>query len=135
MIELAMNWNGNGVFQKEISKRQEISIKYLDQIIAGLKASGLIQNVDGRKSGYRLVKNPENINVYDIYKAFESKLLVIDCLSEKGICNRDRTCASRNFWYGLNIHIIDYLESTNLKELADKQKELNNMGYVDMYYI
>ena len=78
MIELAMQGNGKGVLQKEISERQEISLKYLDQIIASLKASGLIANSEGRMSGYTLSKDPGKISVYDLYKAFEHELNIID---------------------------------------------------------
>jgi Rrf2 family protein len=88
MIELAMDWGGKGMFQKEISERQEISYKYLDHIISALKTKGLISNVDGKKSGYRLAKKPEEISVYDIYKAFEPALQIVDCIGEHGECVR-----------------------------------------------
>ena len=135
MIELAMHSNNGGVYQKEISERQEISFKYLDQIIASLKASGLIVNSTGRMSGYVLTKDPEEISVYDIFQAFEHKLAIIDCLTGEGICSRDRTCASRDFWNDLNRIIIDYLESTTLNDLAQKQRVINENESINMFYI
>ena len=135
MIELAMNMKGKGVFQKEIAERQEISFKYLDQIIAALKASGLIENYEGRMSGYRLSRNPERISVYDVYKAFESEMVIIDCLKDEGICSREHHCATKEFWKGLNKLIVDYLESTDLEQLARKQKQLNKADTSNMYYI
>ena len=135
MIELAMNMKGKGVFQKEIAERQEISFKYLDQIIAALKASGLIENYEGRMSGYRLSRNPERISVYDVYKAFESEMVIIDCLKDEGICSREHRCATKEFWKGLNKLIVDYLESTDLEQLARKQKQLNKADTSNMYYI
>ena len=135
MIELAMNGNDSGVYQKEISERQEISFKYLDQIIASLKASGLIANSGGRMSGYILSKNPEEINVYDVYKAFQHELMIIDCLKGEGNCSREGKCATREFWGGLNNLIVDYLESTNLKDLAQKQEAINERESESMFYI
>ena len=88
MIELAMNWEKEGIYQKDIARKQDISFKFLDHIISNLKAAGLVVNVEGHKSGYKLVKNPANISVYDIYRAFESELAIVDCLNEEGICKR-----------------------------------------------
>lgn len=135
MIELAMNSKDKGVFQKEIAERQEISFKYLDQIIAALKASGLIENFEGRMSGYTLSRDPDRISVYDVYKAFESEMVIIDCLKEEGICSRDRNCATREFWNGLNKLIVRYLESTDLGKLARKQEQLDRKNTANMYYI
>ena len=135
MIELAMNGNDSGVYQKEISERQEISFKYLDQIIASLKASGLIVNSEGRMSGYVLTRDAEKINVYDVYKAFQHELMIIDCLKGEGNCSREDKCATRDFWDGLNKLIVDYLESTNLSDLARKQKAINERESESMFYI
>ena len=135
MIELAMHGNNGGVYQKEISERQEISFKYLDQIIASLKASGLIVNSEGRMSGYVLTRAAEKINVYDVYKAFQHELLIIDCLNGEGNCSRESKCATRDFWFGLNTLIVEYLESTNLKDLAAKQEAINERQSESMFYI
>lgn len=136
MIELAMNWGGKGIFQKDISERQQISYKYLDHIISALKTKGLITNVEGKKSGYKLARRPEEITIYDIYKAFEPALQIVDCIGEDGECVKKEKCASRDLWCGLNKKIIEHLDAITLKELADKQIALNQLGEkADMYYI
>jgi len=135
MIELAMHGNDSGVYQKEISERQEISFKYLDQIIASLKASGLILNAEGRMSGYVLSQNPEEINIYDVYKAFQHELRIIDCLDGEGNCSRENKCATREFWSDLNSLIVNYLKSTNLKDLAEVQEAINERESESMFYI
>ena len=135
MIELAMHGSDTGVYQKEISERQEISFKYLDQIIASLKASGLIVNSEGRMSGYVLTRDAEKINIYDVYKAFQHELMIIDCLKGEGSCSREDKCATRDFWDGLNKLIVDYFESTNLSDLAQKQKAINERKSESMFYI
>jgi Rrf2 family protein len=125
MVELAMDREGKGLLQKDISERQEISYKYLDHIISALKARGLIVNVEGKKSGYRLSRKPEDITMYDIYKAFEAELTIVDCLSADGRCSRERSCSTQELWFGLNTLIIDYLKKHSLKEIAEKQQKLN----------
>jgi len=134
MVELALEKNQRGIFQKEISKNQGISIKYLDQIISLLKASGLIQNAGGRKSGYLLTRKPEEISVYDIYKAFESDLRIIESLGSNSTCCRGHQCAAQEFWAGLNDHIINYLKSETLDNLAAKQEKIDKNN-VNMFYI
>jgi len=135
MIELAMPDRDKGILQKDISKNQNISMKYLDHIVAHLKAAGLIINVAGKKSGYRLAKNADRISVYDIYRAFDHDLSIIDCLSEEGLCRRDKKCAAREFWDKLNKRIINYMDSVMLSDLSDKQHQLGVIDTDCMYYI
>ena len=135
MIEIAMHGGRGGILQKEISERQKISFKYLDPIIASLKASGLIVNAAGRMSGYILSRSPEEISVYDIYKAFEKELLIADCLAEKKIPARDYLFTAREFWHELNEAIKQHLQSVKLKDLAEKQLEIQEEKTENMFYI
>jgi Rrf2 family protein len=135
MIELAMISGNGGILQKDISKNQDISMKYLDHIVAHLKAAGLVNNAGGKKSGYRLARSAESISVYDIYRAFNYDLSVTDCLSEKGLCRRDRICAARDFWKKLNEKIISYMDSVKLSDLSDRQLQLGVIDTDCMFYI
>ncbi|UCH13802.1 MAG: Rrf2 family transcriptional regulator [Bacteroidales bacterium] len=135
MIELAMLEGDKGILQKDISKNQDISMKYLDHIVAQLKAAGLINNVAGKKSGYRLTRSADKISIYDIYRAFDHDLSIIDCLSEEGLCRRDKMCAARNFWDELNNNIINYMASVKLSDLSEKQLQLGLIDEECMYYI
>jgi Rrf2 family protein len=135
MIEVAMHGKHAGILQKEISEKQGISLKYLDPIIASLKASGLIMNASGRMSGYILARVPEQISIYDIYKAFEKELLIADCLSSEQDENQDYFMAARGFWDELNEIIKDRLQSVKLKDLADEQRDFNENNVENMFYI
>ena len=119
MIELANDKTNEGVYQKDISKNQDISIKYLDQIIHSLKVAGLISNVKGKKSGYILTKKPSEILIYDIHRAFENDICVIDCMSANFQCDRMAGCTVQSFWRGLNQVVIDYFKNTTLEDVAD----------------
>lgn len=125
MLEIALDDTENGVFQKDISERQGISNKYLDNIIAALKTSGLIINKKGRKSGYILSRLPSEINLLDVYKAFQPDVAIVDCVSGKYDCERHNTCSVHNFWSGLNNQISDYFESFTLEDLIKEHKSRN----------
>ena len=81
ILELALNADmEGGTFQKDIAKNQDVSVKYLDHIISSLKKAELVSNVGGKKSGYELTRSANDINIYDVYAAFEDDLAIIDCL-------------------------------------------------------
>lgn len=124
MIEIAADNSGNGVFQKDISNNQDISIKYLDHIIHALKAAELISNLKGKKSGYILTRKPSEITVYDIHNAFEPGICIIDCISEHIHCDRLNGCSARGFWGDLNQQIVDYFKSVTLEDLVNKEISL-----------
>lgn len=121
MLEIALKKSLGGILQKDIAENQNISFKYLDQIISSLKSAGLITNAKGKKSGYILTRAPEKITIYDIYKAFGPEINIVECLSEHIHCPDEQHCASRDFWEGLNSTIISYMEGYTLKELVDRQ--------------
>ena len=125
MVELALAFGGKGLLQKDISDSQEISLKYLDQIIASLKASGLIVRIGGRKGGYSLSRNPEDISTYDIYRAFVGDISINNCIKDEEMTAQLKFCAVIDFWDGLNEQIIKYMKSTTLYDIAEKQKKLN----------
>lgn len=128
MLELSLNADREeGTLQKEISENQDVSVKYLDHIIADLKAAGLIVNVGGKKSGYRLNKPAEEITIYDVYLSFEGQLAIIDCLQVDGACPKKKTCVLKDYWCDLNQSIKTSMESQNLKDLAEKHKNAKNM--------
>ena len=129
MLELALKSNGEeGVFQKDIAENQDVSVKYLDHIIASLKAAGLIANVGGKKSGYRLNRPSEEITIYDVYTAFQGKLVIIDCLRVEGQCPRKKHCVLKDYWCELNQTIRSSMESINFRDLAAKQRLENDAG-------
>lgn len=117
MIEIASDTTANGVFQKDIAKNQDISIKYLDHIIAALKAAELISNLKGKKSGYILTKSPADISIFDIHNAFENGICVIDCVSLNFKCEKDGCCSAQSFWKGLNEVVLNYFKNTSLQDL------------------
>ena len=123
MLEIALAETETGVFQKDISERQKISNKYLDSIITNLKTAGLITNLKGKKSGYRITRKPSEIKILDIYKAFEPGINIVDCTSASYSCDLENTCGVLYFWKGLNTLITEYFESFTLENLIKEHKE------------
>lgn len=125
MLEIAKDESQSGVFQKDIAANQDISVKYLDQIIHALKVAGLISNLKGRKSGYILTRNASEITMLDIYNAFEPGICVIDCLTRSFDCERKSFCEVVGFWEKLNQLVVDYFEQVTLEDLRSGKVKLD----------
>ena len=118
MIEIAAGQPDKGVFQKDIAANQSLSVKYLDHIIHALKTARLIINAKGKKSGYILTRQPSEITVFDIHRAFEPGICVVECLSGTHHCNMSEGCRARGFWDQLNDLIYNYFNSVTLEDLV-----------------
>lgn len=117
MIELADNYNsGNFISSRDIAERQDISGKYLEQIIMMLNKAGFLETARGNMGGYRLKKKPKDYLVGDILRATEGDLAPIYCLTDEGECERKDRCRTFAFWRGLDDVINEYVDS---KTLAD----------------
>ncbi|MDP4210538.1 MAG: Rrf2 family transcriptional regulator [Bacteroidota bacterium] len=131
LIELAKSSDPNGLRQKDIALKQDISVKFLDQIVNSLKVAGLIYRIGGKKSGgYKLTKDPSEITIYDIYKAFEPELNINPCLLDSTICQRSPTCGAHCFLSEFNLEMKNFMLSHTLHGLIDlevaKELELEN---------
>lgn len=120
MIEISKN--SDPVLQKEIAERQDISVNYLDSIISGLKNAGLIINQSGKRSGYILAKKPEDITVYQVYRAFSPELSLVNCTCETLECKRSNICPTKDFWFDLSNRLIECMDSKTLEELMKDLK-------------
>ena len=128
VLELALNADKEGgTFQKDIAEKQDVSVKYLDHIIASLKKANLVINIGGKKSGYILTKPAEEINIYDVYAAFEDDLAIIDCLLSDGECPKRGTCVLKDYWSDLNKSIKSSMLAMNIGLLAEKHKRINGI--------
>lgn len=117
MVDIAINDNGNYITLKDIAKRQEISNKYLEQIISLLNKAGFLKTARGYTGGYRLAKKPEEYLVGDILRVAEGKLTLVECVVEDGKCERQEKCKTYSFWRGLDEVITDYIDSKTLADL------------------
>ena len=124
MIELAVNEAETGLKQKDIAVKQNMSVKFLDHIISALRTAGLIYRVLGRNKGYRLTRNPSEITVYDVYRAFEPEININLCLMDESICANSHSCGARCFLNQFNMEMKKYMQSHTLQDLMDYEAEL-----------
>lgn len=131
MIDLAEHDNGEFIALKEISKRQNISVKYLEQIVVILGKGGFLRSTRGPQGGYMLTKDPSKYTAGDILRVIEGKLAPVACLEdEPNQCQRQEGCATLTFWEGLYRVINEYVDSVTLQDLVDKHKETAGWDFI-----
>lgn len=129
MIDLAEHQNCGFVALKDIADRQNISKKYLEQIIPILGKSDILKTTRGPQGGYMLSKSPDKYTVGEILRLTEGSLAPVDCLNQDPIeCERSGECATLPVWQGLNRVINEYLDGITLQDILDQQREryMNN---------
>ena len=123
LLDLAENQKGGFVALKEIAQRQNISKKYLEQIVPMLNRSEILQTNRGFQGGYRLAKDPACCMVGEILRCTEGSLSPVACLEHKpNQCERCHECATLMVWEGLEQVIEKYLDSITLQDILDRQK-------------
>lgn len=133
-MELAMAWPDRLVSVREIAERQEISAKYLEQIMTPLRAAGLVESSRGLHGGYELARPPEEIRLLDIYRVLEGPVGPVDCVEEPGSCPLEQVCPARETWMEIKESIAEVLETTTLQDLAEKT-ERRIKAAARMYHI
>ena len=131
MLDLAEHGSEEFVPLKDIAERQEISKKYLEQIIPTLNRAGFLQTNRGFQGGYKLAKNPDKYTVGEILRETEGGLAPISCLEQNPIqCPRAAECMTLPMWKGLQDVINNYLNGITLQDLIDKSKAPNGDYYI-----
>ncbi len=121
MIDIAIHSNGNYISLKDISIRQEISVKYLEQVISLLNKAGFLQSLRGNNGGYKLARHPGDYTAGDILRATEGSLAPIACLqNEPNQCSRESQCTTIGFWKGYYQVITEYVDSVSLQDLVQQ---------------
>ena len=121
LIDIAAREDDGFISLKEISERQSISKKYLEQIVPLLTKNGILRTNRGNKGGYALAKNPSDITVGSVLRATEGNLAPVSCLEyEVNDCPRAGNCATLFVWEGLYKVIADYLDNITLEDILNR---------------
>lgn len=129
IIELAQN-DGNKPLQlKIIAQRQDISVKYLEQLIAVLRSAGLVRSIRGSKGGYVLAKDPDQIRLIDVFHCLEGTVSTTECVENEDYCERSADCAARQVWAQVQQAIENVLQSITLQDLVDRAKSKKDSDY------
>ncbi|MBE6069903.1 MAG: RrF2 family transcriptional regulator [Clostridium lundense] len=131
MLDLAEHQGNGYVALKDSAQRQEISKKYLEQIIPTLNRFDLLRTTRGYQGGYRLARNPEDYTLGDILRVTEGSLAPVSCIeTEFNSCPRQADCATLPIWRGLDKVINDYLDGITLQDILDQQAASRGNDYV-----
>ena len=126
---------------KDISRRQAISPRYLEQIFQDLKKAGLLKSKRGPQGGYHLARKPEEITIKEIVMAAEGGVSLVDCGKVRGnkhSCEFASKCITHNVWAEASRRLQEYFDSITLKDLCENAKEMGMAKELDhrfMYYI
>ena len=122
MLDLAAHHDQGPTPLREIAKRQDLSVKYLEQLIIPLKAAGYIRSVRGARGGYTLARKPDKISLGQIIKVLEGGLSLVDCVEDPKICERERNCPTRDIWLRMSERLMEELSSLTLSDVLDGKK-------------
>ena len=129
MLDLALNNTGECIKVKDIAARQNISEKYLEQIIAMLNKAGFVNSVRGAQGGYRIAKDPEAYTVGMILRLTEGSMAPVACLDEGNKCEQCDTCETLEVWKKLYDAINNVIDNVTIADLVAKRKQRE--GYYD----
>ena len=127
MMDLAENNSGSPISLKDVAKRQDISDKYLEQIISILNKAGYVRSIRGAQGGYMLAREPETYTVGTILRLTEGSMKPVACLEdEPNQCSRAGECVTLRLWKMLDEAIEGVLDKVTLQDLKDWYEEMGN---------
>lgn len=122
MLDIALHEGEGPVHLKAIAERQEISLPYLEHIVAPLIRAGLLRATRGPSGGVSLRKRPEDIPVREVIEALEGSMAPVDCVDDPSVCSRADSCVTCDVWAELKGAMVRTLESVTLKDLVERHK-------------
>ncbi len=121
MLNLARHYNSGkkAVILKSVADEENISIRYLEQIIIPLKIYKLVKSIRGAGGGYTLARKPTEITLCEILEALEGSCALVDCVEDKDFCDRIPECAAYDIWKEASDLLRHYFEKVNLQYILD----------------
>lgn len=120
MLDMAQHYKEGPIQLGDIAKRQDVSVKYLEQIIIPLKKAHYIESVRGPKGGHILTKAPEEITVGEIVALLEEGTSLVECTEDTTVCERANSCPTRLIWKEASEAMFERLQSITLADLVEK---------------
>ena len=122
-MELASHYGEGPIELKEIAKKENISLKYLEQVINPLRADGFVKAIRGAKGGYSLAKPPSEICLYDVIETLEGPLNLLECLGDPKACQKVSFCVTREIWKEVSDAISKIFYSVTLEDMVNRKRE------------
>jgi Rrf2 family protein len=111
------------VLLKDIARRQEVSLPYLEHLITPLIAGGLVKSTRGARGGVLLLKPPAEVKLTEVVQLLEGSIAPVDCVNDPRVCSRSASCVTRDIWMQIKDAIIQVLDSTTLQDLVERQRQ------------
>jgi len=127
MLNLGLHYNNGNkpIIIKNVSKDEEISLRYLEQIIIPLKIHKLVKSVRGAGGGYILAREPSKIKLIEIIEALEGPICLVDCVDDSDYCHRIPICSAHEIWEEATYLLKDYFQKKTLQDLIKISKKKN----------
>lgn len=122
LLDLAQQGGEKPVQLKDIAGRQNISLHYLEHIIAPLVSAGIIRSTRGARGGLQLTRNPKDVKLSEVIQLLEGTTAPVDCIENPESCKRADLCATRDIWCEVKKAIDATLDSVTLQDLVEKQE-------------
>ena len=121
MVSLAQHYHNEreSIILKKISEEEDISIRYLEQIIIPLKIAKLVKSIRGAGGGYILARHPSDIKLREILLALEGACCLVECVDDEDYCDKIKECAAYDIWKNASSLLKDYFENTTLENLVE----------------
>ncbi|NWF77891.1 MAG: Rrf2 family transcriptional regulator [Chloroflexi bacterium] len=134
LLDLALHSCEGTVLLRDIARRQEISLPYLEHVITPLVAAGLMKTTRGPRGGVLLLKSPAEIKLSEVIGFLEGSIAPVDCVDNPDVCRRSAFCVTRDIWGEVKEAVHQVLDSITLQDLVERQREKGQTG-TGMYYI
>jgi len=125
MFDLAIHAGEDPITLKDIAARQEVSEKYLSNLIPLLKNAGLVNSVRGSQGGYSLARLPSEITLKDILLVLEGSMCLVECTEKPMLCQRSEDCLAREVWSEVTGKMLEALESFTLETMVERRNLRN----------
>ncbi len=124
VLELADQYGKGPLQTRLIADHQDISIKYLEQLMAALKSAGLVRSQRGARGGYVLAQPPDKVKLSEVFDAFEGPVATVECVANNNYCARAADCVARQVWSEVQLAVRNVLQSTTLQDALDRAKAI-----------
>lgn len=127
VLDIALHGRNGPVTLKEMSRRQEVSRKYLGQIINHLLTAGILESIRGPQGGYVLSRPPDSIRLGEIIRALDGSVAPSRCVDNPGVCERNAKCVTREVWTQVKESVESVIDETTIADLVARQKDLESL--------
>ena len=121
LVELIETYDSKPVSIRDIAERQNVSLRYLENIFHDLKKNGIVKSSQGKNGGFAPADDIRSVSVLRVIEILEGKIAVVDCTDQPKSCRKYTRCSSREIWQKLNDRICETLDETRLGDLLEKK--------------